>query len=155
MDRLLNQMRYVWAVENWEKSTNKNNIRTEELSPSQIIVNDLKLKIEKPNTWPLHAVIKDRFLNFLSLLNKMDKKAPWEHVGNELKSELWCSLFYNRVPGTSETSATRAWHERRECDTSEKLATRVRRDCFMNDTSATPVLHEGYKCDTSEEFWFW
>ena len=114
-------MRYVWAVENWEKSTNKNNIRTEELSPSQIIVNDLKLKIEKPNTWPLHAVIKDRFLNFLSLLNKMDKKALLFY-GNMLEMNL--SQSYDVVYFTTECQAR---------------AKRVRHGRDMNDASATQV----------------
>ena len=54
-------------------------------------------------------------------------------VGNTLMDLV---LFTTRVPGTSDTSATRVTRMRQECDTSNTSATRVP---DTNDTSATRV----------------
>ena len=51
---------------------------------------------------------------------------------------------------TSDTSATRVWHERHECNTSVTLATRVRHDCYTNDTSATRVKNIDFYNDTGK-----
>ena len=44
---------------------------------------------------------------------------------------------------------TRGRHERRECDTSDTIATRVRHKCDTNATQTTRVQHECYMNDTS------
>ena len=56
-------------------------------------------------------------------------------------------LFTTRVPGTSDTSATRVTRMRQECDTSNTSATRVP---DTNDASATRVKNFDFFNDTSK-----
>ena len=51
------------------------------------------------------------------------------------------SLFTTRVPDTIDTSATRQRYERQDCDSNNRIVTRVKHFDFGNDTSENIFSH--------------
>ena len=58
--------------------------------------------------------------------------------------------FTKRVPGTSDTSATRTTRVRHECDMNAKRMARLRHECYTSDTSVTPVKNFDF-CNNKSE----
>ena len=57
--------------------------------------------------------------------------------------------IYNTSANTSETNATRIWHERDEYDTSPTPTTWMPHECYTNDTSAKRVKKLDFDNDRS------